>query len=184
MVLPKPKKRLRSESNRNSHASSLSISVGTLWAKMAILSESLASGSIFGKLLMDFSSFVRRSLASESDTADAFEGSAMPLFLDDVDSMEYAMTRSGVGIVGGTRSFCCFMKKNSRLGLLVSVLSFCHISLSDILLARFADSRVMLLLEVFQTTHPDFYIFFAHWALYFAISDDKGCSFLVFLRGR
>jgi hypothetical protein len=42
----------------------------------------------------------------------------------------------------------------------------------------------MLLLEVFQTTHPDFYIFFAHWALYFAISDDEGCSFLVFLRGR
>jgi hypothetical protein len=73
---------------------------------------------------------------------------------------------------------------NSRLGSLVSTLSFCHISLSDIFLAHFADSRVMLLPEVFQTTHPDFYIFFAHWALYFAISDDEGCSFLVFLRGR
>jgi hypothetical protein len=55
---------------------------------------------------------VRRSLASKSDTADAFEGSAIPLFPDDVDSMEYAMTRSGVEIVGGMRSFCCFVKKD------------------------------------------------------------------------
>jgi hypothetical protein len=35
---------------------------------------------------------VRRSLASESDIVDVFEGSAMLLFLDNVDSIEYAMT--------------------------------------------------------------------------------------------
>jgi hypothetical protein len=42
----------------------------------------------------------------------------------------------------------------------------------------------MLLPEVFQTTHPDFDIFGAHWALYFAIGDDEGCSIMGFLRGR
>jgi len=71
-----------------------------------------------------------------------------------------------------------------RLGLLVSTLSICYISLSDVFLARFAYSRIVLLPEVFQTTHPDFDIFGAYWASYFAIGDDEGCSILVFLRGR
>ena len=86
--------------------------VGTFWVKMAISSASLASGSVFGKLLMDFSSLVRRSLASESDIADVFEGLAALLFLDEFDSMAYAMTRSGVGTVGGTSTVCCFVKKD------------------------------------------------------------------------
>jgi len=63
--------------------------------KMAILSASVVAGSIFGKWLIDFSSFVRSSLASTSDLADAFKVSvhisAMPLFLDEVDSIAYAM---------------------------------------------------------------------------------------------
>ena len=42
----------------------------------------------------------------------------------------------------------------------------------------------MLLLEVFQATHPDFDILLADWALYFAISDDEGRSMSVFLRAR
>ena len=49
--------------------------------------------------------------------------------------------------------------------------------------AHFAYSRAMLLLEVFQTTHPNFDVFSVDWALYFAIGDDKAFS-LVFLRAR
>lgn len=96
--------------------SSLFISEGTFWAKAAISSASVAAGSIFGKLPIDFSSFVRSSLASVSDIADACKESvhisAMPLFPDEVDSMAYAMTRLGVGTVGGTRAFGCFVKKD------------------------------------------------------------------------
>jgi len=73
--------------------------------------EPAVTGSVFGKLLIDFSSFARRSLTSISGIADTFEGSAMPPFLDKVDSKAYATTQSGVGTVGGMRTFCCFVKK-------------------------------------------------------------------------
>jgi hypothetical protein len=63
------------------------------------------------------------------------------------------------------------------------MLSICHVSLSDIFLARFAHSRVMLLPEVFQTTHPDFDVFLADWASHFAIGNDE-VSILAFLRAR
>jgi hypothetical protein len=65
----------------------------------------------------------------------------------------------------------------------VSALSICHVSLSDILLACFAHSRVMLLPEVFQTSHPNFDVISADWASYFAIGDDEVSS-LVLLRAR
>jgi len=108
MGLLKPKKWLR-RGSKNSYASSLSISVETFWAKMAILSASVMVGSIFGKFLIDFSSFARRSLASLLDIADAFKvltlSAIMPLFPDEVDSMAYAMMRSDVGTVGGMGTF-------------------------------------------------------------------------------
>ncbi len=63
------------------------------------------------------------------------------------------------------------------------MLSICQVSLSDIFLACFAHSRVMLLPEVLQPTHPNFDVFVADWALYLAISDDED-SILVFLRAR
>ena len=63
------------------------------------------------------------------------------------------------------------------------MLSICVVSLSDVFLACFAYSRVMLLLEILQTTHPDFDVFSADRASNFAISDDE-ISSLVSLGAR
>jgi len=116
MGLPKPKNQLRRGSNKSSQVLSLSISEGTFWAKMAISSASVTAESVFGKLLMDFSSFVRSSLASLSDMAGMLKVSAhisaVPLFPDRVDSLVYTMTRLGVGTVGGMRSFAFLVKKD------------------------------------------------------------------------
>lgn len=43
----------------------------------------------------------------------------------------------------------------------------------EIELARFADSRVMLLPEVLYTAHPDFDVFSKDWALHPSIDDCK-----------
>ena len=79
--------------------------------KTAMSSASLILGSVLGKLLMDFSSSVRRSLASMS-IVEAFKELAMLLFLDENNFIMYVMTQSGGGTVGGTRTFCCFVKKD------------------------------------------------------------------------
>ncbi len=66
----------------------------------------------------------------------------------------------------------------------MSVLSIFPVFLSEIFLTCLALSRIMLLSEVFQATHPDFDIRSADGALYLTISNDKGHSALVFLRAR
>ena len=65
----------------------------------------------------------------------------------------------------------------------MSTLSICVVSFSDVFLACFAYSRVMLLPEILQTTHPDFDVFSADRASNFAIGDDE-ISSLVSLGAR